>query len=138
MPTHGWFTRLGRSGRPVAMVAVGSAMLMACSRPADVQVRTASAVRPPARSAPVTIFQGEVASVDAGAGAFVVAAHLVWAPAVQTVAEQRRVTVGPSTVWPGEGGGLSTLPVGAEVQVKAEPAAGGTWLALEVQPVDVD
>jgi len=131
---------LGRWTRTTAVVALSAGVFAACARGGDVHVRAAGAGQPPAPppAALAEVFQGEVSSVDVGAGEMVVAAHLAWAPAIGPLAEDRRVVVRTSTAWPPGEGNLEALHVGQEVQVKADRGPEGAWLAQGIQVIDVD
>lgn len=131
------------SARLVVAGALLSGFLLACgaSQPVEVAVSglpPAPAPPPPApEPEPATRFQGAVASVDAGAGALVVDVSIVWTPALQAGAHQRRVVVGDATQWD-RGLALADLRPGDEVQVDAGDAVDGSWPALRVRLFDIE
>lgn len=124
--------------RGLAVVAAEAALLAACGQVADVQVRAAPPVPPPAAAGPADVFQGEISSVDVAAGEFVLSVRILWAPVLEARAEDRRVVVGPGTRWLPSDASLAALQVGEDVQVKAHAGDDGSWSAVEVQRVDLD
>ncbi len=124
MHATGWLTRFGRLARPMAVMAVQAGLLVACGPAGDTQVRAAGPGPPPAVPGPVSVFQGQIASVDVDAAEIVVSVRIVWAPVLEAIAEERLVVVGPRTRWQPAEGRLDMLQVGEEVQVKAEGARG--------------
>lgn len=129
------------SARLVVAGALLSGFLLACgaSQPVEVAVSGLPPAPPvPAPPAPTTIFQGTVASVDPATGIVAVDVHIVWAPAIQGGAHQRRVLVDRATRWDPAPAALSDRLVGADVQVEALDAVEGVWPALKVQLVDID
>ncbi len=132
-------TRCRRSPtRLLVASALLSATLLACGRTAPVEVAVSGLPpAPPPASEPATVFQGSIASVDAGAGVLVVDVTIVWAPVLKAEQEQRRVVVGPGTHWDG-GLTVAGLRAGDEVQVDAADPVDGSWPALRVQLFDID
>ncbi|HET7719448.1 MAG TPA: hypothetical protein VFK43_05730 [Acidimicrobiales bacterium] len=132
-------TRSRRS--PTRLLVAGallSATLLACGRPAPVEVAVSGLPpAPPPASEPATVFQGSVASVDAGAGLLVVDVTIVWTPVITAGGHQRRVLIGAGTRWE-RGLTLAGLRGGDEVQVDAADAVDGSWPALRVRLFDID
>ena len=132
-------TRCRRSRRRLLVAtALLSATLLSCGRAEPVAVAVSGLPpAPPPASEPATVFQGSVASVDAGAGVLVVDVKSVWTPVLKAEQEQRRVIVGAGTRWDG---GLTVAGVraGDEVQVDAADPVDGTWPALRVRLFDID
>ena len=132
-------TRCRRS--PARLLLAGgvlSMLLLSCGRAAPVEVAVSGLPpAPPAASEPATVFQGSVASVDAGAGVLVVDVTIVWTPVITAGGHQRRVLIGAGTRWE-RGLTLAGLRAGDEVQVDAEEAVDGSWPALRVRLFDID
>lgn len=131
------------SARLVVAGALLSGLMLACGASAPVQVAVsglppAPAPRPGPGPGPTTIFQGAVASVDPATGIMAVDVHIVWTPAIQAGAHQRRVLVDRATRWDPAPAPLSDRLVGADVQVEALDAVEGIWPAVKVQLVDID
>ena len=136
----GWRARGWGWARPVAAVAVQAALLAACGRTTGVQVATIPPPQPPPPAHAAAVFQGKVTEVDPTAGQFTVAVHLVWAPQIQAVDEERRVAVAARTRWPAHVD-LASLHPGLDVQVTAAdtvPGPDGIWIAAEVQLFDLE
>lgn len=132
-------TRCRRSpARLLVASALLSATLLACGRAAPVEVAVSGLPpAPPPVSQPATVFQGSVASVDAGAGVLVVDVTIVWAPVITAGGDQRRVLVDAGTRWE-RGLTLAGLRAGDEVQVDAADPVDGSWPALRVRLFDID
>ena len=132
-------TRCRRSRRRLLVAtALLGATLLACGRPAPVEVAVSGLPpAPPPASEPATRFQGSVVSVDAGAGVLVVDVRIVWTPVLKAEQEERRVVVGAGTRWD-HGLSLAGLRGGDEVQVDAADPVDGSWPALRVQLFDID
>ena len=132
-------TRCRRSPtRLLVATALLSATLLACGRAAPVEVAVSGLPpAPPPVAEPATVFQGSIASVDAGAGVLVVDVTIVWTPVITAGGHERRVVVGAGTRWDG-GLTVADLRAGDEVQVDAGDPVDGTWPALRVQLFDID
>ena len=131
-------TRCRRSPRTLLLAGLLAASLLACGRAQPVEVGL-SGLPPavPPTSVPETVFQGSVASVDAGAGALVVDVTIVWTPVIKADPHPRRVLIDAGTRWE-PALGIADLRVGEEVQVEAVDAGDGNWRALRVQLFDID
>ena len=134
--------RWTRTAKVIAGAALLSGLLMACGR-GGAQLTVAGAGLPPALPvpsppAPTTSFQGSVASVDAASGLMVVDVQIVWTPAIQAGAHQRRVLVDGQTRWEPAPAPLDDRLVGGEVQVEALDAVEGVWPAVKLQLLDID
>ena len=133
-------TRCRRSHRRLLVAtALLTATLLACGRPAPVEVAVAGLPpKAPPASDLTTKFQGSVTSVDAGAGALVMAVRIVWTPVLKAEPHERRVVVDPGTGWEPASVGLADVRVGEEIQVEAVETPAGSWQALRVQLFDID
>jgi hypothetical protein len=131
--------KCSRTTRRLLVAGLLSAFLVSCGRAAPQQVAV-SGLPPavPGPAAPTSSFQGHVASVDAEAGAVVVAVKIVWTPVVRAAAEDRRVLVDAATRWEPAVVGVGGLHVGEEVQVEATDRADGSWQAVKVLLFDID
>jgi hypothetical protein len=125
--------------RLLVATALLSATMLACGRSAPVEVAVSGLppAAPPAAAEPATVFQGSVASVDAGAGVLVVDVTIVWTPVITAGGDQRRVLVERGTRWE-RGLTLAGLRAGDEVQVDAGEPVEGSWPALRVRLFDID
>jgi len=125
--------------RLLVATALLSATLLACGRSAPVEVAVSGLppAPPPAAAEPATVFQGSVASVDAGAGVVVVDVTIVWTPVITAGGHERRVLVDAGTRWE-RGLTLAGLRAGDEVQVDAADEVDDGWPALRVRLFDID
>ncbi len=130
---------VGQAGyRRLLVAGLLSATLVACGRSAPVEIGM-SGLPPAAPPVETTSFQGQVASVDAGAGIVVMDVRIVWTPVLTADRHERKVLVDASTVWdPAASSGLVGLKVGEEIQVEAVEAVEGVWPAVKIQVFDVD
>lgn len=138
MPDVGRTRSRRSSTRLLVAAGVLSATLLACGQRPPVEVAVSGLPPAPApASEPATVFQGSVASVDAGAGVLVVDVTIVWTPVITAGGDQRRVLVGAGTRWD-RGLTLAGLRAGDDVQVDAADPVDGSWPALRVQVFDID
>jgi hypothetical protein len=112
--------------RRLLVAGVLSATLLACGRPAPVEIGM-SGLPPagPVGPAPATSFQGQVAF------------QIIWTPVLRAEAHERTVLVDRQTRWDPAPVGLASL-VGTEVQVDAAEEVEGVWPALRLQLLDID
>lgn len=135
-----WLVRVAAVVKPLAAAVLPAAFLVACGQSAGVQVASIPPPQLPPAASAGAVFQGQVTSVDAAAGRFTMAVHVVWAPQIRTVDETRAVAVDPGTRWPA-GVDLAALRPGVDLQVKSaddHPGPDGTWTATEVQLFDLE
>jgi hypothetical protein len=133
--------RSRRGERVLAAIGLCAALLAGCSRASTVQVSASASLPPappPTAAGPVETFQGAVGSLDVPAGELVVNVQIVWAPVLKAERGERRVAVGPHTLWEPAGTALALLRVGDEVQVEAVMGPDGIWEARQVQLFDID
>lgn len=131
-------TRCRRSSTRLLVAGLLSAFLFSCGRAEPVEVAVSGLPpAPPPVSEPATVFQGSVASVDAGAGVLVVDVTIVWTPVITAGGHERRVLVDAGTRWE-RGLSLADLRAGDEVQVDAADEEDDGWPALRVRLFDID
>jgi hypothetical protein len=129
---------VGQAGcRRLLVAGLLSATLVACGRAAPVEIGM-SGLPPAAPPSATTSFQGQVASVDAGAGIVLVDVRIIWTPVLTADRHERKVLVDAQTRWDPASSDLAGLKVGEEVQVEAGEAVEGVWPAMRVQLFDVD